>query len=117
MFRSRCWAGSSSGTTLGLPQTVTVIGLPQRVHFPVPGGVSLMLQLALALALWLLASSRAAPADASGAAIEYDLVGMLGKALAVVLEPIGFNRQIGTAQVPGTAARAVVVSPPARCWR
>jgi ferrous iron transport protein B len=35
---------------------------------------------------------------------------MLGQALAVVFEPIGFNWQISIALVPGMAAREVVVS-------
>jgi ferrous iron transport protein B len=55
---------------------------------------------------------------------------MLGRALAVVFEPIGFNWQISIALVPGMAAREVAVSalgtvyacrPPATtlpaCWR
>jgi ferrous iron transport protein B len=35
---------------------------------------------------------------------------MLGKALAVLFQPIGFNWQISIALVPGLAAREVVVS-------
>ena len=35
---------------------------------------------------------------------------MLGRALAVVFEPIGFNWQISIALVPGLAAREVAVS-------
>jgi ferrous iron transport protein B len=35
---------------------------------------------------------------------------MLGRALAVLFEPIGFNWQISVALVPGLAAREVVVS-------
>ena len=35
---------------------------------------------------------------------------MVGKALAVVFEPIGFNWQISIALVPGMAAREVAVS-------
>jgi len=52
-----------------------------------------------------------APGDpASGAPIEYSLAGMMGLALAVVFEPIGFNWQICIALVPGLAAREVAVS-------
>src|SRR5690606_36058161 len=50
------------------------------------------------------------PPGATGAPIEYSLAGMLGRALAVVFEPIGFNWQSSIALVPGLAAREVAVS-------
>ena len=64
----------------------------------------------LTILLWLLASFPSPPDGATGAAIEYSLAGMIGKALAVVFEPIGFNWQISIALVPGMAAREVAVS-------
>ena len=84
------------------------VGLWQRVQIFLRrvGGVILL----LTIALWVLASFPGAPAGASGAAIEYSFAGMLGKALAVVFEPIGFNWQICIALVPGMAAREVAVS-------
>ncbi len=66
--------------------------------------------LALTVLLWFLASFPAAPAGATGAAIEYSFAGTLGRWLAVVFEPIGFNWQISIALVPGMAAREVAVS-------
>jgi ferrous iron transport protein B len=66
--------------------------------------------LALTILLWLLASYPAPPAGATGAPIEYSLAGTLGRALAVIFEPIGFNWQISIALVPGMAAREVAVS-------
>ncbi len=66
--------------------------------------------LALTILMWFLASFPAPPAGASGAAIEYSLAGALGRALAVIFEPIGFNWQISIALVPGLAAREVAVS-------
>jgi ferrous iron transport protein B len=66
--------------------------------------------LVMTLALWFLASVPAPPPGATGAPIEYSLAGMLGRALAHVFEPIGFNWQISVALVPGMAAREVVVS-------
>jgi ferrous iron transport protein B len=65
--------------------------------------------LALTILLWFLASFPAPPDGATGAAIEYSLAGMLGKILAVVFAPIGFNWQISIALVPGMAAREVAV--------
>lgn len=84
------------------------IGLWQRVEIFMKrvGGVILL----LTIALWFLASFPGAPEGASRPAIEYSLAGALGKALAVVFEPIGFNWQISIALVPGMAAREVAVS-------
>jgi ferrous iron transport protein B len=66
--------------------------------------------LAVTVALWFLASFPGAPENATGPAIEYSVAGMIGKWLAVLLEPIGFNWQIAIALVPGLAAREVAVS-------
>lgn len=84
------------------------IGIWQRVLVFVKrvGGVILI----LTILLWFLASFPAPPDGASGAAIEYSLAGMLGKALALVFAPIGFNWQISIALVPGLAAREVAIS-------
>lgn len=84
------------------------IGLWQRVMIFLKrvGGIIL----ALTILLWFLASFPAPPAGAAGPAIEYSLAGMLGRALAVIFEPIGFNWQISIALVPGLAAREVAVS-------
>ena len=84
------------------------IGLLQRVVIFLKrvGGIIL----GLTIVLWFLASFPAPPAGATGAAIEYSLAGTLGRALAVVFEPIGFNWQICIALVPGMAAREVAVS-------
>ncbi|MBK9235662.1 MAG: ferrous iron transporter B [Rhodoferax sp.] len=65
---------------------------------------------AVMVLLWFLASFPAAPAGATGAAIQYSLAGMIGHALEVVFAPIGFNWQISIALVPGMAAREVAVS-------
>ncbi|MEF8749107.1 MAG: ferrous iron transporter B [Candidatus Accumulibacter propinquus] len=84
------------------------LGVWQRVAIFLKrvGGIILI----LTILLWLLASFPAPPEGATGPAIEYSLAGMLGQALAVVFEPIGFNWQISIALVPGLAAREVAVS-------
>ncbi|HEX5162540.1 MAG TPA: ferrous iron transporter B [Steroidobacteraceae bacterium] len=84
------------------------IGLWQRVMIFVRrvGGIIL----ALTVLLWFLSSFPAPPAGATGAPIEYSLAGMIGRGLAVIFEPIGFNWQICIALVPGLAAREVAVS-------
>ena len=65
--------------------------------------------LALMIVLWFLATYPAAPAGATGPAIQYSFAGMLGRALETVFAPIGFNWQICVALVPGLAAREVAV--------
>jgi ferrous iron transport protein B len=66
--------------------------------------------LSLMVVLWFLASFPAPPAGATGAAIQYSIAGMLGRALEVIFAPLGFNWQISIALVPGLAAREVAVS-------
>jgi ferrous iron transport protein B len=85
-----------------------VLGLWQRARLFMSrvGGVIMT----MTLALWFLASFPGAPEGALGAPIEYSFAGMIGKALAVVLAPIGFNWQISIALVPGMAAREVAIS-------
>ena len=84
------------------------IGIWHRVMIFIKrvGGIILV----LTILLWFLASFPSPPDGATGAAIEYSLAGMLGQALAVIFEPIGFNWQISIALVPGLAAREVAVS-------
>ncbi|HQR20339.1 MAG TPA: ferrous iron transporter B [Burkholderiaceae bacterium] len=65
--------------------------------------------LALMIVLWALSSFPAAPADATGPAIQYSIAGQLGALLEHVLEPVGFNWQISIALVSGLAAREVAV--------
>jgi ferrous iron transport protein B len=65
--------------------------------------------LTLMILLWFLSSFPGAPAGATHPAIYYSMAGMLGRALAVVFEPIGFGWQICIALVPGLAAREVAV--------
>jgi len=54
-------------------------------------------------------SARTA-AVTTGPAIECSLAGTLGGALAVIIQPIGFNWQISIVLVPGLAAREIAVS-------
>ena len=84
------------------------IGLWQRVVIFLRrvGGIILV----LTIAIWALASFPAPPTGATGAPIEYSLAGIIGRGLAVIFQPIGFNWQISIALVPGLAAREVAVS-------
>ncbi|MES2900278.1 MAG: ferrous iron transporter B [Pseudomonadota bacterium] len=65
--------------------------------------------LALMVLLWVLSTFPGAPEGAVNPPIYYSVAGMLGRALAVIFEPIGFGWQICIALVPGMAAREVAV--------
>ncbi len=65
--------------------------------------------LTLMILLWFLSSFPGAPEGATQPPIYYSIAGMLGRALAVIFEPIGFGWQICIALVPGMAAREVAV--------
>ena len=84
------------------------IGLWQRGSIFVKrvGGIILI----SSVALWFLASFPGAPEGADKPAIEYSFAGQVGKAIAPVFEPIGFNWQLSVALIPAMAAREVVVS-------
>ncbi len=84
------------------------IGLWQRalIFIKRVGGIILL----LTILLWFLASVPGPPDGATGAAIEYSLAGTIGRVLAVIFAPIGFNWQICIALVPGMAAREVAVA-------
>jgi ferrous iron transport protein B len=76
-----------------------------RIFIRSVGGIIL----ALMVLLWALSSYPAAPMGAEQPAIYYSFAGRIGRGLAELLAPIGFNWQISIALVPGLAAREVAV--------
>jgi ferrous iron transport protein B len=65
---------------------------------------------AMMVLIWFLASFPQAPAGAAEPAINYSLAAIIGKAIAPLLAPLGFNWQIAVALIPGMAAREVAVA-------
>ncbi|RJG21939.1 ferrous iron transporter B [Massilia cavernae] len=65
--------------------------------------------LTLMILIWFLSTFPGAPEGATQPPIYYSVAGMMGRALAVIFEPIGFGWQICIALVPGMAAREVAV--------
>jgi ferrous iron transport protein B len=65
---------------------------------------------AMMVLIWFLASFPQAPAGAEGPAINYSIAAIIGKAIAPLLTPLGFNWQIAVALIPGMAAREVAVA-------
>ena len=84
-----------------------LIGLYERamIFLRRVGGIIL----AVSIVLWFLSSYPGAPAGVTEGAIRYSFAGQIGRALEVVLAPIGFNWQIAIALVPGMAAREVAL--------
>ncbi|MBS1210719.1 MAG: feoB [Proteobacteria bacterium] len=92
-----------------LPNPLDVlIGLKERGMIFLRRAGTLIL--ALSVLLWVLSTFPTPPADWTRPAIEYSFAGHIGRALAVVFEPIGFNWQICVALIPGLAAREVAVA-------
>ncbi|MCK1711056.1 MULTISPECIES: ferrous iron transporter B [unclassified Bradyrhizobium] len=60
--------------------------------------------------IWFLASFPQPPLGATEPAIEFSLAAIIGKAIAPLLAPVGFNWQIAVALIPGMAAREVAVA-------
>lgn len=84
------------------------IGLYQRaLAFLVRAGTIILVS---TIALWALATWPKPPADWDRPALDYSLAGRIGEAIEPLFRPIGFNREIALALVPGMAAREVAVS-------
>lgn len=84
------------------------IGVWQRAQaFLVRAGTII---LASTIVLWALAYWPKPPEGATRPALEYSIAGHIGAALEPVFRPIGFNKEIALALVPGMAAREVAVS-------
>jgi ferrous iron transport protein B len=65
---------------------------------------------AMMVLIWFLASFPTPPAGVAGPAINYSLAAVVGKTLAPLFAPLGFNWQIVVALIPGMAAREVAVA-------
>ena len=65
---------------------------------------------AMMVLIWFLASFPQPPVGAEGPAINYSLAATIGKTVAPLLAPVGFNWQIAVALIPGMAAREVAVA-------
>jgi len=89
------------------PQDI-VLGLWQRaVIFLKRAGTIIF---ASTVILWLLLSFPRVPEGSAVSQVDHSIAGRIASGLNVVLEPVGFNRDISLALIPAMAAREVVVA-------
>src|SRR5215475_13547499 len=89
------------------PKSIAIGILTRAKMFLQRAGTTIFSMMVL---IWFLASFPQPPVGAEDPAINYSLAAIIGKALAPLLEPVGFNWQITVALIPGMAAREVAVA-------
>jgi ferrous iron transport protein B len=106
--------GSSGGFLMEMPKYQwprprdVILGLWQRaIIFLKRAGTIIF---ASTVILWLLLSFPKPPAGSTAPAIDYSIAGRIAGGLNVIMQPIGFNRDISLALIPAMAAREVAVS-------
>ena len=112
VLRSSLTKGAASGFIMELPKYQMprvrdlAIGLYQRAWIFLRRAGTIIFT--VAIVLWLLLNvPRAAPGESQ---VDASIAGHVANGLAVVLKPIGFNRDIALALIPAMAAREVAVS-------
>ncbi|OYW88357.1 MAG: ferrous iron transporter B [Sphingobium sp. 32-64-5] len=106
--------GRSAGLLMEMPKYQwprwqdIVLGLWQRaITFLKRAGTIIFVSTIL---LWALLSFPKPPAGSEISQVDYSMAGRIAGGLNVVMEPIGFNRDISLALIPAMAAREVAVS-------
>ena len=112
VLRSTVTKGAASGFIMELPKYQMphpgdlLIGLWQRAWIFLRRAGTIIFM--VTVVLWLLLNfPRAAPGEDQ---IDASIAGHIANGLAVVVEPIGFNRDIALSLIPAMAAREVAVS-------
>ena len=106
--------GKSSGFLMEMPKYQwprwqdVAIGLWQRaIIFLKRAGTIIF---ASTIILWALLSFPKPPAGSTESPVSYSIAGRIAGGLNVVMQPVGFNRDISLALIPAMAAREVAVS-------
>ncbi|WP_336961852.1 ferrous iron transporter B [Sphingobium aquiterrae] len=106
--------GTSSGFLMEMPKYQwprvrdILLGLWQRaVIFLKRAGTIIF---ASTVILWVLLSYPKPPQGSTTSPIDYSIAGRIAGGLNVIMEPVGFNRDISLALIPAMAAREVAVS-------
>jgi ferrous iron transport protein B len=112
LLRRTLTKGSGGGFIMELPKYQMpqlkdlALGLLQRIRIFLRRAGTIILT--VSVVLWLLLNFPRAGVGESQ--VDASLAGHISKGLAVVVEPIGFNREIALALIPAMAAREVAVS-------
>ena len=112
VLRSTVTKGGASGFIMELPRYQwpplrdLAIGLWQRAWVFLRRAGTIIF--AATVALWVLLSFP--KADPGESQLDASIAGQIADGLHVVMEPIGFNREISLALIPAMAAREVAVS-------
>jgi len=114
VLRRTVTSGKSSGFLMEMPKyqwpriSDLALGLWQRaVIFLKRAGTIIFTS---TIILWVLLSFPKPPQDSSESPVSYSAAGRIASGLNVIMEPIGFNRDISLALIPAMAAREVAVS-------
>ena len=114
VLRMTVTKGASGGLLMEMPKYQwprpqdVLLGLWQRaVIFLKRAGTIIFTSTVI---LWVLLSFPKAPENSGVSQVNYSIAGRIANGLNVVLEPIGFNRDISLALIPAMAAREVAVS-------
>ncbi|KKW93769.1 ferrous iron transporter B [Sphingobium chungbukense] len=114
VLRRTVTKGASGGFLMEMPKYQwprpqdIILGLWQRaVIFLKRAGTIIFTSTVI---LWMLLSFPKAPEHGGVSQVNYSVAGRIANGLNVVLEPIGFNRDISLALIPAMAAREVAVS-------
>jgi len=114
ILRMTVTKGASGGFLMEMPKYQwprpqdIVLGLWQRaVIFLKRAGTIIFTSTVI---LWLLLSYPKPPEGSAVSQVDYSIAGRIAGGLNVILEPIGFNRDISLALIPAMAAREVAVS-------
>ena len=114
ILRMTVTKGASGGFLMEMPKYQwprpqdIVLGLWQRaVIFLKRAGTIIFTSTVI---LWVLLSYPKQPEGSAVSQVDYSIAGRIAGGLNVILEPIGFNRDISLALIPAMAAREVAVS-------
>ena len=114
VLRKTLTRGASSGFMMEMPKYQlprlrdVAIGLWSRARIFLRRAGTIILM--STIILWALLSFPKPPADSRISPVDYSVAGRIANGLAVVVEPIGFNRDIALALIPAMAAREVAVA-------
>ena len=112
LLRRTVTKGAASGFIMEMPKyqlpraSDLALGLLQRVRIFLRRAGTIILT--VSVVLWLLLNFP--KADEGQSQVDASIAGHVANGLAVVVEPIGFNRDIALALIPAMAAREVAVS-------